>query len=195
MQKLIFATHNKNKVFEAKAILKNKIEVISLDEINFYEDIAETGATFQENAAIKADYIHQKFNLPCFADDSGLEVEALNGEPGLYSARYAGLPKSDAKNNELLLKNLLQHANRKARFITVIALSGFQAHIQFFEGFIQGDIIHELRGSNGFGYDPLFIPENYDKTFAELDQSIKNTLSHRALAIKKMSDFLQNHSF
>jgi XTP/dITP diphosphohydrolase len=194
MQKLIFATHNKNKVFEAKAILKNKIEVISLDEINFHEDIAETGITFQENAAIKAAYIHQKFNLPCFADDSGLEVEALNGAPGLYSARYAGLPKSDANNNALLLKNLLRHENRKARFITVIALSGFQANMQFFEGFIKGGITHSLRGSNGFGYDPLFIPEGYDQTFAELDQSIKNTLSHRALAIKKMSDFLQNHS-
>jgi XTP/dITP diphosphohydrolase len=195
MQKLIFATHNKNKVFEAKAILKNKIEVISLDEINFYEDIAETGATFQENAAIKAEYIHQKFNLPCFADDSGLEVEALNGAPGLFSARYAGLPKSDANNNALLLKNLSPYENRKARFITVIALSGFQANMQFYEGFIQGEIIHSLRGSNGFGYDPLFVPEGYNQTFAELDQSVKNTLSHRALAIKKMSNFLQNHSY
>jgi XTP/dITP diphosphohydrolase len=195
MQKLIFATHNKNKVFEAKAILKNKIEVISLDEINFYEDIAETGTTFQENAAIKAEYIHQKFNLPCFADDSGLEVEVLNGAPGLFSARYAGLPKSDANNNALLLKNLSSYENRKARFITVIALSGFQANMQFYEAFIQGEITHSLRGSNGFGYDPLFVPEGYDQTFAELDQSVKNTLSHRALAIKKMSDFLQNHSY
>jgi XTP/dITP diphosphohydrolase len=194
MQKLIFATHNKNKVFEAKAILKNKIEVISLDEINFYVDIAETGATFQENAAIKAAYIHQKFNLPCFADDSGLEVEALNGAPGLFSARYAGLPKSDANNNALLLKNLSPYENRNARFITVIALSGLEANMQFFEGFIQGEITHSLKGSNGFGYDPLFVPEGYDQTFAEIDQSIKNTLSHRALAIKKMSDFLQNHS-
>jgi XTP/dITP diphosphohydrolase len=195
MQKLIFATHNKNKVFEAKAILKNKIEVISLDEINFYEDIAETGATFQENAAIKSEYIHQKFNLPCFADDSGLEVEALNGAPGLYSARYAGIPKNDANNNILLLKNLSLHENRKARFITVVALSGLQAQTQCFEGFIQGEITHSLRGGNGFGYDPLFIPLGYEQTFAELNQDIKNVLSHRALAIKKMSDFLQNHSF
>jgi XTP/dITP diphosphohydrolase len=194
MQKLIFATHNKNKVFEAKAILKNEIEVISLDEINFYEDIAETGATFQENAAIKAEYIHQKFKLPCFGDDSGLEVEALDGAPGLYSARYAGIPKNDTNNNALLLKNLLAQENRKARFITVIALSGFQGNTQFFEGFIQGQITSSLRGNNGFGYDPLFIPNGYAQTFAELDQSIKNTLSHRALAIKKMSDFLQNHS-
>jgi XTP/dITP diphosphohydrolase len=195
MKQLIFATHNKNKVFEAKAILKNTIEIISLDEIGFHEDIAETGVTFHENAAIKAELIYQTFNLPCFADDSGLEVESLGGAPGLYSARYAGIPKNDNNNNALLLSNLSTKDNRKARFITLIALAGFDTSTLFFEGIINGEILKVERGSNGFGYDPLFMPEGFQQTFAELDQSIKNTLSHRALAIKKMSDFLQNHSF
>jgi XTP/dITP diphosphohydrolase len=195
MKQLIFATHKKNKVFEAKAILKNKIEVISLDEINFFEDIAETGATFEENASIKANYISQRFNLPCFADDSGLEVEALNGAPGLYSARYAGSPKNDDNNNTLLLSQLEHKNDRNARFITVIALHLLGEDLHYFEGIINGAITRALKGSGGFGYDPLFQPDGYNQTFAELDESIKNNLSHRALAIKKMSDFLENRSY
>jgi XTP/dITP diphosphohydrolase len=195
MKQLIFATHNKNKVFEAKAILKNAIDIVSLDEIGFHEDIAETGTTFHENAAIKAKYISEKFKLPCFADDSGLEVEALNGAPGLYSARYAGIPKNDVNNNNLLLSELRSKTNRQARFITLIALIGFGDRIHYFEGIINGHITTALKGTNGFGYDPLFVPEGYIQTFAELGDTIKNELSHRALAIKKMSAFLNQHSF
>ncbi len=195
MKQLIFATHNKNKVFEAKAILKNTIEIISLDEIGFHEDIAETGDTFHENAAIKAKYISEKFKLPCFADDSGLEVEALNGAPGLYSARYAGTPKNDTNNNALLLSELNIQSNRRARFITVIAFIGLEDSICYFEGIINGHITTILKGTNGFGYDPLFIPEGYTQTFAELGDNMKNELSHRALAIKKMSAYLDKHSF
>ncbi len=190
MQQLIFVTHNKNKVFEAKAILKNKIELISLDELGFDEDIAETGATFQENASIKAEYISQHFQLPCFADDSGLVVAALNGAPGLYSARYAGVPKNDSNNNALLLKNLEGINTREAYFITVIAYAVPQQATQYFEGRIEGTINEVPKGTHGFGYDPLFIPDGFSETFAELDQSIKNKLSHRALALYKMRDFL-----
>ncbi len=190
MQQLIFATHNKNKVFEAKAILKNKIALISLDELGFHEDIAETGQTFEANATLKAEYISQYFNLPCIADDSGLIVAALNGAPGLYSARYAGIPKNDTNNNALLLKNLKGINTREAYFITVIAYAIPQQITQYFEGRIEGKISEAQKGTNGFGYDPLFVPNGYSETFAELDQSIKNKLSHRALALKKMRDFL-----
>jgi XTP/dITP diphosphohydrolase len=194
MPSLIFATHNKNKVFEAKAILKNKIELVSLDELGFYEDIAETGQTFEANAALKAEYISQHYQLPCIADDSGLVVEALNGAPGLYSARYAGMPKNDENNNTLLLKNLNGISHRAAYFITVIAYARPLQTTLYFEGRIRGKISYHPKGTNGFGYDPLFIPDGYAETFAELDQRIKNTLSHRALALEQLGKYVSTRA-
>jgi XTP/dITP diphosphohydrolase len=194
MLNIIFATHNDKKVLEAKSILKDHFEVLSLAELDFHEDIEETGLTFHENAAIKARFINARFNLPCFADDSGLEVFALNRAPGIYSARYAAIPKDDDKNNTLLLENLKSHKNRLAQFTTVIAFAFSENDVHYFEGNIEGCITSIPKGSNGFGYDPLFIPKGFDQTFAEMPTEQKNDLSHRSIALKKMSDFLKSRS-
>lgn len=188
--KLIFASHNKNKVKEVAAILPKHIELIGLDDLNYNEDIAETGATLEENALIKAKHIYEKFKIDCFADDSGLEVEALNNEPGVFSARYAGNEKNDVANMDKLLANLASQTNKKARFRTVISLV-LDGNEYSFEGFISGQIINEKRGAKGFGYDPIFIPEGYTKTFAELSAEEKNQISHRAIATKKLIHFLK----
>lgn len=189
--KLIFASHNKNKVKEVAAILPKHIELVGLHDLNYNEEIDETGATLEENAFIKAKHIYDKFKMNCFADDSGLEVEVLNNEPGVYSARYAGNEKNDAANMNKLLENLSHVENRKARFRTVIAII-LDGKEHLFEGIVNGKIINEKRGEKGFGYDPIFVPDGFDKTFAELSSEEKNQISHRAIATKKLIRFLEN---
>jgi XTP/dITP diphosphohydrolase len=190
--KLIFASHNKNKVKEIAAILPKNFELVGLDDLNYTEEIDETGATLEENALIKAKHIYEIFNLNCFADDSGLEVETLNNEPGVYSARYAGIEKNDDANMNKLLENLSHKENRKARFRTVIALI-LDGKEYLFEGIVNGKIINEKRGEKGFGYDPIFVPNGFEKTFAELPSEEKNQISHRALATNKLIGFLNEN--
>ncbi|WP_221658689.1 non-canonical purine NTP diphosphatase [Bacteroides salyersiae] len=186
---LVFATNNLHKLKEVSAILKDKIELLSLNDINCHTDIPETADTLEGNALLKAQFIHAHYEINCFADDTGLEVEVLNGRPGVYSARYAG----DAHNSEANMLKLLQDMegkeNRRAQFRTVISLILDENTYQF-EGIIKGRIIEEKRGLSGFGYDPIFIPEGYDETFAELGDEIKNKISHRAQAVNKLCKFL-----
>lgn len=189
--KLVFASSNENKVAELRAVLPAHIELISLNDIGFTEDIPETADTLEGNALLKARHIAAHYHVNCFADDTGLEVEALNGAPGVYSARYAGPQRSDKDNMQKLLAELAGKPNRNARFRTVIALI-LDEKEYLFEGIVQGQIIHEPTGTNGFGYDPLFEPENCGKTFAEQDMQEKNSRSHRARAVKKLVDFLHN---
>jgi len=191
MIKLLFASHNKNKAKEINALLGKKYEVLTLDDIGFVEEIEETGAKFFENALIKAKAGFESSGIPCFADDSGLEVEALNGAPGIYSARYAGIPKDDSKNLNLLLQNLKQETNRAARFVTVICFFT-SSDVHFFEGECKGNIIHQAKGKGGFGYDPVFVPSGHDLTFAEMSDEAKNKISHRARAIVKFQIFLSS---
>jgi len=188
--KICFASHNENKVKEMREMLPGNISLIGLSELNVTEDIPETGITLEENALIKAKFIHDRFNIPVFADDSGLCVEALNGAPGVYSARYAGPEKDDEKNMNLLLKNLAGAEDRSAQFQTVIAFIDDHGNSHLFEGTIHGEIIREKRGTNGFGYDPIFMPQGYDLTFAQLSAKEKNQISHRAQAVKKFLAYL-----
>lgn len=191
MKKIVFATNNAHKLNEVRAVLKNFAEVISLAELNCFDDIPETGSTLKENAIIKAKYIQTKYGFDCFADDTGLEVDALNGEPGVYSARYAGKEQNANENMKKLLLNLSGKENRQARFRTVIAyVEGEEIH--FFEGVIEGQIIDNPRGVAGFGYDPVFVPNSYDVTFAEMGSDEKNRISHRAIAVRKLADFFSN---
>lgn len=188
MKKLVFVTNNQHKLSEAKAILNDKVEICSLKEIGCFDEIAETGVTLNENAEIKANYVFSLFNCDTFADDTGLEVESLNGAPGVYSARYAGEDGNSAKNIEKLLFDLKGKKNRNAQFRTVIALiENGEKH--FFEGIIKGKIIEKQKGNGGFGYDSVFVPEGYDKTFAELPIEIKNSISHRARAMQLLVDY------
>lgn len=189
--KIVFATNNKHKLEEIKAILAGKTEVLSLTDIGCDVDIPETGTTLEENAVIKAKFIAENYRYDCFADDTGLEVDALGGEPGIYSARYAGEGHDSEANMAKLLQNLKDKDCRKARFRTVIALIR-NGQTMFFEGTVDGNITDEKRGTEGFGYDPIFMPEGYDKTFAELGEDIKNTISHRAKAVKKLTEYLLN---
>jgi len=189
--KFCFASHNKNKIRELNQMLSGLHEIVGLNEIGVTEEIPETGETFSENSLIKAKYVFEKFHLPVFADDSGLEVGALNGEPGVFSARYAGPAKNDEENIQLLLKNLGSNTNRVARFKTVITLIEEDGTESQFSGTIEGAIIKEKRGAHGFGYDPIFIPNGHEKTFAELPSEIKNRISHRAVAVKKLIDHLK----
>lgn len=186
---LIFATHNKNKAFEVKNLLNNQYDILTLSEINCSKEIPETGFTLEENALIKARYIYSTFSKNCFADDSGLEIESLNNEPGVYSARYAGEEKNDDANIKKALDKLVNSTNRNAQFRTVIALI-INGKEHLFEGIIKGKITLEKKGSSGFGYDPIFIPDGFTKTFAEMNIEEKNTISHRAIAIKKLTAFL-----
>ncbi|MDO5638072.1 MAG: non-canonical purine NTP diphosphatase [Myroides sp.] len=189
--KIIFASNNTNKVKEIQNQVPSFIQVITLDEIGCTEDIEETGTTIEENAIIKANYITQKYGMPCFADDTGLEIEALNGEPGVYSARYAGEDKNADKNMDLVLKKMQNESNRKAQFKTVIALNiNNEQHL--FIGIVEGEIRKEKTGTNGFGYDPIFEPEQLGKTFAEMTLDEKNTLSHRGRAVNQLVNFLKN---
>ncbi len=188
--KLVFATNNAHKLEEIRAILGDKIEILSLSDIDCHADIPETADTLQGNALLKAQYVYTHYRLNCFADDTGLEVEALNGAPGVHTARYAAGEQHDSEANmKLLLHNLRYEENRNAQFRTVIALI-FNGKEYFFEGKVEGDIIKEKRGSEGFGYDPIFIPKGYDKTFAELGADIKNSISHRAKAVELLCKFL-----
>ena len=187
---LIFATHNQNKVEEITAILPPVIEIKSLRDINFKNEISETSDTLQGNALIKARTIFNQFKRNCFADDTGLEVEVLNGDPGVLSARYAGNQNIAIDNIKKLLRKLKNHDNRKAQFRTVIALI-YDRNEYFFEGIIKGKIIGEAKGNNGFGYDPIFQPENYFLSFAQLDKEEKNKISHRAKAFRKLINFLR----
>ncbi len=189
-EKLVFATNNTHKLKEVRAMLGQEMELLSLRDINCHADIPETGNTLEENALQKAMYIKEHFNMNCFADDTGLEVEALNGEPGVYSARYAGGEGHDsAANMKKLLEKLKGIENRRARFRTVIALIR-DGQTFYFEGIVNGKITTQLHGEGGFGYDPIFIPEGYEQTFAELGE-VKNTISHRARAVEKLVKFLQ----
>ncbi|NDV45924.1 non-canonical purine NTP diphosphatase [Paludibacter sp. 221] len=189
MKKLVFATNNKHKLEEVQAILGNTFEIVSLNEIGCFDEIPETADTLEGNALLKAKYVFDKYALDCFADDTGLEIEALGGAPGVYSARFAGEECDSAKNMQKVLKLMDGIKNREACFKTVIALI-LQEKTYYFEGKICGTIAEKPGGNAGFGYDPIFIPEGYDKSFAELTPEIKNKISHRALAVKKLSDFL-----
>ncbi|MDP3313518.1 non-canonical purine NTP diphosphatase [Lutibacter sp.] len=190
--KLVFATNNANKLKEVQAMLTN-FEIVSLAEINCFDDIPETALTLEGNAILKANFITQKFGLNCFADDTGLEVEALNNEPGVYSARYAGKENNADKNMKKLLKELGENSNRKAQFRTAIALN-LNGKQYIFEGICKGTILKEKKGNFGFGYDPLFVPKGFSTTFAEMDMNTKSTISHRGKAIEKLVTFLTTKS-
>ena len=205
--KIVFATNNPNKLQEIRDILGERFEIVSLQDIGCHEDIPETGETLQENALLKAKYVAEHYGLDCFADDTGLEVEALHGAPGVHSARYAeGTDHNSEANMQKLLHELQDKENRKARFRTVIALlqhpknqqeenikNTFAApDIHYFEGRIDGIIAKEKRGNAGFGYDPLFIPNGYQQSFAELGETIKNHISHRAQAVEKLAEYLHS---
>ncbi len=189
MKKLVFATNNQHKLEEVRAILKNKFEVTGLADIGCHEEIPETGATLQENASIKSHFVVNHYKLDCFADDTGLEVDALDGRPGVYSARYAGENASYEQNVDKLLQELAGKDNCNARFRTVISLL-MDGKEHFFEGTVEGKIIKERKGSGGFGYDPVFVPNGYQQSFAEMNASLKNSISHRAKAVHKLAKFL-----
>ena len=186
---LLFATSNKNKILEIKKVLPKEFNIKSLDDIGFCEEIPENENTIEGNAIFKANYIYKKYNLNVFADDTGLEVDSLNGKPGVHSARYAGISKNSTDNINKLLKKLKNKKNRKARFKTIIALI-LNSKIHTFEGVVEGNITKKPKGENGFGYDPVFIPRGYTKTFGELSLEEKNSISHRSLAMNKLIDFI-----
>ena len=188
--KLIFATHNSNKAFEIQKLLPEHFQILTLNDIDFQEEIPENEPTIEANSAFKVQFIFNKFNLNCFADDTGLEIESLNGKPGVHSARYAGEERNSDANMNRVLEELNGVENRNARFKTVITLIIYGEQHQF-EGIVDGTIIDEKRGSNGFGYDPIFIPEDESKTFAEMNLNEKNKFSHRARAFEKMIAFLK----
>lgn len=189
---LVFATNNAHKLEEVQQMVGDKFILKSLNDIGCTDDIPETGVTFEENAKQKTDYLVSKYNVNCFGDDSGLEINALDGEPGVYSARYSG-SRDMEKNIDLVLEKLQGKADRSARFKTIISLfvNGEQ---HFFEGTVEGRIINERTGTEGFGYDPIFIPNGYEKTFAEMSLEEKNKISHRSQAVAKLVDFLNNYN-
>ncbi len=187
--KICFASHNPGKVREIAELSPKGIEIIGLADLDVHDEIEETGSTLEENSQIKARYVYERFKIPVFADDSGLEVDALNGAPGVITARYAGPEKDNQKNIELLLKNLQNSNDRTAQFKSVITLINDGDEIQF-EGIAVGDIIEEQRGTKGFGYDPIFVPKGFDRTFAEMDSEEKHKLSHRAKAFQKLLSYL-----
>ena len=189
--KIVFATNNAHKLSEVSALLGDRFELVTLREVGITEDIPETGATLDENASIKARYVYERTGLNCFADDTGLEVEALGGAPGVHSARYATDGHDFAANNRKLLRELEGKANRKARFRTVISLivDGVERQV---EGIVEGEITTSESGAEGFGYDPLFMPEGYDRTFAEMSAEEKNAISHRGRAVAKLVEMLHD---
>jgi XTP/dITP diphosphohydrolase len=192
---LIFASSNKNKISEIKTMLPASIKLLGLSDIGITEEIPEPGTSIKENSFLKAKHVvdflkTQDKHFSVFADDSGLEVDALNNAPGVYSARYAGIPKNDAANNLKLLSELQTITKRNARFVTVITLI-LNGEVHYFEGKIKGTIAYEARGSSGFGYDPLFIAQGYRSTFAELGMEVKNSISHRSIAVTKLAKFLE----
>lgn len=189
MKEIVFATNNKHKLEEIRHIFDGRIKILSLSDIGFSGDIPETGTTIQENAIQKMMYIVDRYNIDCFADDTGLEVDALDGAPGVYSARYAGVGCSYNDNVVKLLNAMKGKENRSAMFKTMIALF-LDKKMHLFEGKIEGQIIETVHGDGGFGYDPIFLPEGYNQTFAEMDASLKNKISHRAIATQKLIRFL-----
>ena len=191
--KLVFASNNINKVKEIKLVMPSNIQVFSLEDIGCTVDIPETSDTIEGNAILKANYVTENYGYACFADDTGLEVDALNGAPGVYSARYAGDQKNDSDNMDLLLENLKNETNKKAQFKTVIALNLVDQPQQLFTGIIKGTISKEKVGNQGFGYDPIFVAEGYSKTFAQLSIEEKSRISHRGLAVQQLITFLQTH--
>ena len=188
--KLVFASNNKNKIQEIQALVPNIIQIVSLEDIGCTEDIPETADTIEGNAILKANYVTSNYGYDCFADDTGLVVDALNGAPGVYSARYAGEQKDANDNMDKLLSELKDESNRKANFKTVIALN-LNGKQNLFTGIINGKIIEEKIGTNGFGYDPIFVADGFEKTFAELTMEEKSTISHRGIAVKELILFLQ----
>ncbi|WP_208103836.1 non-canonical purine NTP diphosphatase [Flagellimonas ochracea] len=190
--KLVFATHNDHKLKEVKQLLPKNIQLLSLNDIGCFDEIPETGETLEENAKIKADFVVKHYGLDCFSDDTGLLVEALYGKPGVYSARYAGEQKNARDNMAKLLSELDGVQDRRAHFKTVIHLNlSGTSHV--FEGRVNGSITEKEYGQGGFGYDPVFKPKGYDKTFGELSSEVKNAISHRGLAIQKLAEFLKNN--
>jgi XTP/dITP diphosphohydrolase len=189
--KLVFATNNKNKILEVQQMLPSTIEIISLESIGCFEEIPETAATIEENAIMKANYVTQKYGYDCFADDTGLEVESLNGEPGVFSARYAGEQRNSDDNMNKVLEALNNETNRNAQFKTVIALN-LNGKQHLFTGIAKGEITLEKTGNQGFGYDPIFKPEGYEVTFAQLYLEEKGTISHRGKATEQLITFLKN---
>jgi XTP/dITP diphosphohydrolase len=191
MKELVFATNNRHKLEEVEAKLQGKLKLLTLDDIGCLDDIEESGSTFKANASIKSRYIFQKYNLNCFGDDSGLEIDALNGDPGVYSARYAGEHGNHAANIKKVLDNLQGETNRKARFRTVISLI-WNGSEHFFDGTVEGTIRTTPSGTDGFGYDPIFEPDGYAVTFAQMTMDEKNKISHRAKAMEQLIAFLSN---
>lgn len=190
--KLVFATNNRHKLDEVRAIVGDNIDILSLNDIDCHDDIPETAETLQGNALIKARYIYEKYGMDCFADDTGLEVDALGGEPGVYSARYAGDECNSEANMLKLLQNLTGKNDRKAQFRTVIALI-INGEEKLFNGIVKGTITEEKMGSSGFGYDPIFIPEGYSESFAQMSSEMKNSISHRYRATEQLSIFLKEN--
>ena len=191
MTRILFASNNEHKLSEVRSILGPDFQVLSLADIGFDEDLPETQDTMEGNAEQKVQHVFQHCGMPCFADDSGLEVNALNGEPGVRSARYAGYHGNSAENMRLLLQKLKGVEDRSARFKCVLAYIDEKARLHRFEGTVNGSILQEQRGSGGFGYDPLFVPEGYEKTFAEMPDREKNAVSHRTMALTKLAAFLK----
>lgn len=190
---ICFATNNSNKIKEVAHLLGNDFQLLGLKDIDCTEELREDQSTLEGNAEQKASYVFENYKIDCFADDTGLEVEALRGEPGVYSARYAGPQRSDENNMALLLERLASSSNRAARFRTVIcAFINNQKYL--FEGIVEGEIAKEHNGDRGFGYDPIFIPKGYSQTFAQMSLEEKNKISHRSIAVKKLVDFLQTNS-
>lgn len=196
MKRIVFATNNQHKLQEIREILSPEFEIASLKEIGCHEDIPETGNTLEENALQKARYVSERYHISCFADDTGLEVEALEGAPGVHSARYAeGTDHDSEANMTKLLRELEGKENRQARFRTVIALIELgedeTENVHLFEGIVEGHISTERKGTEGFGYDPIFVPEGYENSFAALGENVKNQISHRARAVRKLADYLK----
>ena len=191
--KLVFASNNKNKIAEIQQQLGSQFEIVSLEDIGCFVDIPETAKTIEGNAILKANYVTENFGLPCFADDTGLEIVSLNNEPGVYSARYAGEQKNAEDNMDLVLQKLASKTNRKAQFKTIIAFNiNNQQHL--FEGIVKGEITLEKSGNQGFGYDPVFQPEGFSTTFAQMTMEQKSVISHRGIAVQKLINFLSNLS-
>jgi XTP/dITP diphosphohydrolase len=189
--KIVFASNNKNKIHEIQSMLPESIQIVSLESIGCFEEIPETADTFEGNAILKANYISENYGFDCFADDTGLEVDSLDGQPGVYSARYAGEQRNADDNMNKLLEQLLDKPNRNAQFKTVIALN-FQGKQHLFTGIASGEITLEKMGTGGFGYDPIFKPTGFENTFAELSLELKNEISHRGKATKALLEFLKN---
>ena len=189
MRQLVFATNNRHKLEEVAEKIGDRLKLLNLDDIGCRDDVPETGHSLRENAYLKSHYIYQKYQLDCFGDDSGLEIDALNGEPGVYSARYAGAHGDHEANMDKVLAKLAGETNRKARFRTVISLI-WNGKEHFFEGTVEGSIRHQRSGAKGFGYDPIFQPDGYDITFAEMSMEEKNQISHRGRAVEQLIEFL-----